>query len=792
MKKIILILCVLFLVSTCFASVLSPKGKKETIKINENTQIIIPEKASKEIDLASKGLVKYINEIYGLQLEVKKENEATEENYISLGDTIQLNNANITKEGLTKDGYKLASKDNNLFIIGYDNYGALNGVYCLLEEDLGCRWWDNYGNTTIPTQKKLEIKFVPRSYSPDFPTLREPFCSEIGPQWEYDIKDKDQNYIYGNKIKLWDWCWLCHTSFQCCSPENFKEHPDWFSMENGVRYPHQLCWSNPETIAKVEEKLKEVLETTDWTKISLSPQDSYPLCDCPNCRALDEKEGTKSATLIKALNQIIDDMQKIEPDFKLICLAYLDYVTPPKTIKPHKDLSIHLCSDSSDWFAPFATYDETVKYQKDLKAWRDWGTEVITWNYVVNYDHYILPQPNYDVVAKNIKLLKKFNPNINGVFLQGNYGVNGLSARDDGEMKAWIWSKLLWNPILDQKQLKKEFIKGYYGTSAKYIEEYENLLDDIYTKNHKSMVLNKENDKDQKYGSNPLLPLGRIRFGCDVDMYTDDFINKSMDLLNKGVIEAKDDETLYRVNTLRKSVLYLILGKNLGYYGEGNKYHSKEFDITKKDYYLNILNDLETILKQRNITTIAEVQPMENNSERYLTRWSEILTRDLSKYDIRSVKTNWLFTKDENNSINPIDNNFDTKDWIEIPCDTAWETTIGHYDGYGWYKRIENFTKEDLQKKHIYMVFAGVDEDATVYINGKLAIEHTCESLGLTGAVIWCKSFVVDIKPYLTKGENQIKVKVYDREMAGGIYAPVRYVLTDEDSTEATIISLVE
>lgn len=795
MKKLLSIIALLVLTSSIFASsVLTPKGKQVSIKLSENTKIVTPNSPSKEMKKASEGLVKYIDQIFGVLLNVVEEKDYVSGQYISLGNTNLLKNSKLSQKGITKDGYSLGSKGNNLYIYGYDDYGVLNGVYCLLEEDLGCRWWDRYGNSTIPSIKTKTLKFVPRTFNPIYPDLREPYCSETGANWEYDLANRDiDNFIYGNKIKLWNWCWLCHTSFMCCDPENFKEHPDWFSMENGVRVPHQLCWSNPETIEQVEKKLKEVLTETDWAQISVSPQDGYPLCDCPKCNELDKKEGTKAATLVKALNQIIDDMQKIKPEFRLICLAYLDYVTPPKTIKPHKDLVLHLCSDSSDWYAPFATYDETHQYQNDLKAWEKWGNNVITWNYVADYDHYLIPYPNYEAVAKNIKILKDLNKNISGIMLQGNYGPdNDNGFRDDGFMKTWIWSKLLWNSNLNADKLKEEFIYGYYGKSAKYIAEYEKLIDNIYIENHDDMVtkLNPDNDKEQTYGTTPLLPVGRIRYNPSADMYTDDFVNKSKELLDKALDVAENDDIKLRVLDIRKSILYLILGRDLGYFDEFSKFHSKPFDDSKKDYYLDLLNELNSTLDKFNVTTVAETQPLKNNKEKYLNRWKEVLTRDLSKFDIKEITTNWQFVKDENNSLNPLENN--DINWISMKPNVAWEDIIGEYDGYGWYKRVDNFTKEELEKKHIYMYFGGVDEDATVYFNGNLAIEHTCEKLGLTGAQIWDAAFLIDIKPFIKEGENTIIVKVFDREKAGGVYGNVKYIFTNEDVTESSIINLAE
>ena len=87
-------------------------------------------------------------------------------------------------------------------------------------------------------------------------------------------------------------------------------------------------------------------------------------------------------------------------------------------------------------------------------------------------------------------------------------------------------------------------------------------------------------------------------------------------------------------------------------------------------------------------------------------------------------------------------------------------------------------------------MFGAVDEDATVYINGKLALEHTGAKLSLTGNDIWDKPFSISIKEYLHEGENQITVLVHDDMKAGGIWMPVNIVMTDEDmdNTELTTV----
>ena len=93
-------------------------------------------------------------------------------------------------------------------------------------------------------------------------------------------------------------------------------------------------------------------------------------------------------------------------------------------------------------------------------------------------------------------------------------------------------------------------------------------------------------------------------------------------------------------------------------------------------------------------------------------------------------------------------------DKIEVPfCPESRLSGIG-YRGYITdcvYSREIDITEEDLQGR-LVLHFGAVDYIATVYVNGKKAIEHTG---GYT-------AFEVDIAPYAFVGTNKITVAVHD------------------------------
>jgi len=66
------------------------------------------------------------------------------------------------------------------------------------------------------------------------------------------------------------------------------------------------------------------------------------------------------------------------------------------------------------------------------------------------------------------------------------------------------------------------------------------------------------------------------------------------------------------------------------------------------------------------------------------------------------------------------------------------------YVGVGWY-RLKTDAQVKDPRKHLYLCFGAVDEDAWVYVNGKLALDHSCETTGLSPNEIWDTPFLVDV-----------------------------------------------
>jgi len=110
------------------------------------------------------------------------------------------------------------------------------------------------------------------------------------------------------------------------------------------------------------------------------------------------------------------------------------------------------------------------------------------------------------------------------------------------------------------------------------------------------------------------------------------------------------------------------------------------------------------------------------------------------------------------------------KSWKPVKIASFWEKQgFSGYDGFAYYQLSYKLPSGKTAGKKSYLYFLGVDEQAWVYVNGKLAGKHTGEPQKM-----WLEPFLIDISPYINKrGTNNIVVKVHDSGGGGGIWQEV-------------------
>ncbi len=360
-----------------------------------------------------------------------------------------------------------------LLLAGGRPRGTLYAVSRFLQS-LGVRWWAPWA-TDVPRRANLQVANLHVREKPAF-EYRETFWYPA-----FDGEWAMRHFSNGKTARLTPqlggqitYKGFVHTFYPLVSPElHFQQHPEWYSLVNGKRTAErgQLCLTNPQLRDFVVGRVRRWLrQAPDADIVSVSQNDWYGACECPDCKAVDDAEGSHAGTMLAFINYIAE---KIEPEFPRVAIDTLAYQytrRPPKTIKPRANVIVRLCSIECNFAEPL-THPSNAAFANDIRDWAKICNRLYIWDYTTNFAHYVQPHPNWFSLGPNVRFFQKHN--VRGVFEQGAYQSHGSEM---AELRAWVLARLLWNPKQDDRALISEFLRGYYGAAAPFIARYLNLM----------------------------------------------------------------------------------------------------------------------------------------------------------------------------------------------------------------------------------------------------------------------------------------------------------------------------
>lgn len=471
-KKITIIACIylIFIINTSAQNInFFTKGKSDYI-------IILPKNPSKQCSFAVDELRIYIKKITGLQLPCSDKFSKTSKNIVFEESYCSDNNFNINS--LNKDGFRIKNNDGNIYISASSGKGLINAVYTFLEKYLGCRYY-SADEIYIPSKKDILITNLSDDIqNPPFIFRTIHYYNAY--QAEYAKLNK-LNSSNEDRISFdWGGLWV-HTMHKLVSPEKyFNTHPEYFALRNGIRMKDQLCLSNPDvleiTVASLKELMRKIPDAKYW---SVSQMDNFNYCQCDNCKALDDVEGSPAASIINFVNQIASKF----PNKVISTLAYQYSRKAPLTLIPAENVNIMLCSIESNRNSQISNDYNTGSFYDDFANWSLLTQNIIIWDYVTNFSHLLCPFPNFHTLQPNIRLFANYGANM--IFEQGYAGKAG----EMNELRCYLLAKLIWNPNENVDSLMNDFLNGYYGKAGKYIREYIDLSTSELLKSDKALTL---------------------------------------------------------------------------------------------------------------------------------------------------------------------------------------------------------------------------------------------------------------------------------------------------------------
>ncbi len=468
---LLLLLPIMVILFTALPLAAQKKSKKkaapavqESIVLTEDGvsryRIVIPGAATTYEIKASKVLQDYLLQISGAALPIIPAGQGRSRYEIVLGQNERLDDVGIKVNfnALKEDGFFIETDSLRLIIAGGNKKGTLYGVYTFLEKYLGCRMYSPLVKV-IPSQKRIQLGKI---NDLEVPVIR--FRdTHYRVTWDAEYTDwhKLDHDEHGERTA---WGMWVHTFNELVSPETYyHDHPEYYAMVNGNRIPTQLCLSNPAvlevTVQNLRRKIAENPEATYW---SVSQNDNRNYCTCNLCKAIDEREGSPSGSIINFVNQVAEQF----PDKIISTLAYEYGRKAPKTVRPRENVNIMLCSIEVYRHLPIAKDSASADFVRDVEEWGQIAKDIIVWDYVIQFNHLVSPFPNLHVLQPNIQFFSEHG--VTAMFEQGNREVGGEFAA----LRAYMISKLLWEPNLNVDTVMNDFLTGYYGAAAKSIRQY--------------------------------------------------------------------------------------------------------------------------------------------------------------------------------------------------------------------------------------------------------------------------------------------------------------------------------
>jgi hypothetical protein len=573
--------------------------------------IVIPQKPTSQEQKASDDLAHWLKAICGATFRIVPDTTPSPSGAISVGQTRLL--AEARPDGRAADlgdeGYAIAVKGKDLFLEGGRIRGPIYAVYALLEEDLGCRWYDR-SIARIPKQATLQVSPVPRAFVPPL-RLRDPFYADA---WDADWSLRNRTNAPNARVREeWggytDYDGLfVHTYFSLVPPDKyFKDHPEYFSMIDGQRTRRQLCETNPDVVRIATEAVMAALKASPHAEIvSVSPEDGGGHCTCPRCQTLIAENGSPAATVISLINQIAEAVEKQHPDVQIATLAYLDTIDPPTKIRPRRNIAIQLCNDLHSWRYPFTCFaDDTTpqskRYRDAIVGWAGICKHIYIWDYFVNFSHYLAPMPNMHVLKPSVDFYVAHN--VKGIMFQGAYQGPGERSL----MRSWVMAKLLWDPSRDVTTLTEDFVRGTFEEAAQPILDYYDLLEEARRTNMES-IHEPAAGKETTDPDGGCMDVGGIRYAMDSPFLSRALLDRATALFDKAESLARSDELVRRVQRERLPVTYVKLRRGPGFTGEN---------------YARLVDEFEKVGRREGITCLREGGPdFEKKVARYRSQIS--------------------------------------------------------------------------------------------------------------------------------------------------------------------------
>lgn len=520
---------------------------------------LVPD-ASESEKWAAKELQHWVKEISGAELPIVTASKTTEEPKIMVGYPpciVKFFGCPDVRPEEADESFTYGNVGPNIYIWGGQARGTMYGVMSFLENELGCRWYTSRVSV-IPKKERFVFDFLYRHEAPAIRVRNDFYYEAFEPIWAARNRINGAMNFREQPGGVESY-WRVHTFYPLMPPEEFfEEHPEYYSLIDGKRIWEraQLCLTNPDVLKIMIERIKQTMrDNPEYLIYSVSQNDWGNPCQCEKCQAIAEAEESESGPLIWFVNQVAEAIEAEFPDKFIGTLAYQYTRKPCKNLRPRENVVIRLCSIECCFAHDFHSCLENASFVADLEGWAAIAPHLYIWDYVVNFSHYIQPYPNFNVLKPNIITFR--DNHAIGIMEQAAYQSRG---GEFAELRAYVISKLLWNPEQEVDPIINDFMYGYYGRSGQFVQHYFDLLHGRVT------------------------PETHIHLGLEPDdkIFSDDFVRHADEIFKQAEVVADNEAVRQRVEMAWLPIMYLkckrmpVEARTDGTYARFNKVVQRE------------------------------------------------------------------------------------------------------------------------------------------------------------------------------------------------------------------------
>ncbi|MGD7708087.1 DUF4838 domain-containing protein [Microlunatus sp. Y2014] len=415
------------------------------------------------------------------------------------------------------DGFIVGSRDQVVYVLGTRPRGVLNGVYDLIERELGVIWTRAGESGTIYEPKStITLVGTDRVEVPAL-AMRGWHLTGVGAGGEFHADPATELMMARNRLNakfaevgtrtqwprqqsigiepvnlghnLHEWL-LQSVSYQGWDPE--RQAGCWNTDENGnpqVELPvSQLNFWNADVAVAVSESVVAFLDTYGLAHVGVGIEDNSSVLQVPESlepfsyapgQSVDPDHPAYLSTVYYTfLNSVARAVAAEHPEATVTTFAYVFTEIPP-LCEVEPNVAVVVAPIHEDMRRPLTDPDSAVNtaVRENLVRWSQKTSNVVLYNYygcfpnaASDFERPIAPR-----IRADVKLYEDLG--FTGTLPEGVVDVETSTRMwSISTLTMWLYPKLAWNPEADIDALTERFCTISYGAAAPDMIEYHRLL----------------------------------------------------------------------------------------------------------------------------------------------------------------------------------------------------------------------------------------------------------------------------------------------------------------------------